>query len=185
MKTKKQTLLFLIGSAFILNLFAAQKAEAITFTKDKNTTKEGLDSIPDFFPPSELMRIGTFYYPEQWDKNQWERDLNRMARLGFDFTHFAEFSWAFLEPEEGRFDFTWLDHAVDLAARAGLKVVMCTPSLCPPTWMGEKYPEIYLVGSDGRRKEHGIRAHASITDPVYRTFVNRFDNELGKHYGND
>jgi len=131
------------------------------------------------------MEIGAFYYPEQWPEEQWERDLNNMAGLGFDFTHFAEFSWAFLEPVEGRYDFAWLDKAVDLAAKAGLKVIMCTPSLAPPAWMGEKYPEIYLTGPDGRRKEHGIRANASITDSVYRYFVQRITHELGKRYGDD
>ncbi|MCB0655792.1 MAG: beta-galactosidase, partial [Saprospiraceae bacterium] len=131
------------------------------------------------------MQFGAFYYPEQWDTSQWERDLNNMAKLGFDFTHFAEFAWAFLEPEEGKFDFAWLDHAVDLADKAGLKVVMCTPSECPPAWMGEKYPEIYLVDGNGRRMEHGIRANASITNPVYRQFVARITEELASHYGND
>ena len=140
---------------------------------------------PVFFNPADLMQFGAFYYPEQWDTSQWERDLNNMAKLGFDFTHFAEFAWAFLEPEEGKFDFAWLDHAVDLADKAGLKVVMCTPSECPPAWMGEKYPEIYLVDGNGRRMEHGIRANASITNPVYRQFVARITEELASHYGND
>ncbi len=138
-----------------------------------------------FFPANDLMKIGVFYYPEQWPKDEWERDFKNMARFGFEFTHMAEFSWTYLEPEEGRFDFTWLDEAVDMAARAGLKVILCTPSLCPPAWMGEKYPEVYLVGSDGRRREHGIRANASISNPVYRKFTDRIVTELARHYGND
>ena len=44
-----------------------------------------------FFPKPDLMRIGAYYYPEQWPREQWERDLGNMARLGFEFTHFAEF----------------------------------------------------------------------------------------------
>ncbi len=139
----------------------------------------------DFFPKKDLMKVGAFYYPEQWPEHQWERDLNNMAKFGFDFTHFAEFSWTFLEPEEGKFDFAWLDRAISLADKAGLKVILCTPSLCPPAWMGDKYPEIYLVGADGRRKVHGIRAHASITNEVYRKYVRRITELLGKRYGND
>ncbi len=79
------------------------------------------------FPKSDLMKIGVFYYPEQWPENQWERDLNNIAKLGFEFTHLAEFSWAYIEPEEGHFDFTWLDRAVEMAYKAGLKIIMCTP----------------------------------------------------------
>ncbi len=90
------------------------------------------------FPKADLMRIGVFYYPEQWPENQWERDFNNIAKLGFEFTHLAEFSWTYIEPEEGRFDFRWLDKAVDMANKAGLKIIMCTPTLCPPAWMGDK-----------------------------------------------
>lgn len=80
----------------------------------------------------EPMSFGAFYYPEQWPRSQWKRDLDGIARLGFDFTHLAEFSWTFLEPEEGRFDFEWLDHAIDLADKAGLRVILGTPSAAPP-----------------------------------------------------
>lgn len=159
----------------------------VKYTLAQNTAdkQENILKNENFFKKSDLMKFGVFYYPEQWSENQWERDLNNIAKLGFDFTHFAEFSWTFLEPEEGKFDFRWLDRAVELAGKAGLKVVMCTPSLCPPAWMGEKYPEIYLVGSDGHRREHGIRANASLTNPVYRKFVSRIVEELAKRYGND
>src|SRR5512135_691755 len=81
-----------------------------------------------FFPVGDLMKIGVFYYPEQWPEEQWERDFKNMAKFGFEFTHMAEFSWTRLEPEEGKFDFSWLDKAIDLAAKAGLKVILCTPS---------------------------------------------------------
>ena len=174
---KKSYTITIILCFFFINYLYAQKESTI----NPSIT----DWVFDFFPSEELMQIGAFYYPEQWPEEQWERDLNNMAKFGFDFTHFAEFSWAFLEPEEGKYDFAWLDHAVDLAAKAGLKVIMCTPSLAPPAWMGEKYPEIYLVGSNGRRKEHGIRAHASITNPIYRKFVNTIAAKLAEHYGND
>ena len=78
---------------------------------------------------------GVYYYPEHWDESQWERDFKKMHELGFEFTHFAEFAWAQLEPEEGRYDFAWLDKAVALAAKYDLKVIMCTSTATPPVWM--------------------------------------------------
>jgi beta-galactosidase len=138
-----------------------------------------------FFRKSDLMKIGVYYYPEQWPREQWERDFNNMARYGFEFTHLAEFSWTFLEPEENVFDFKWLDEAIDLANKAGLKVILCTPTLCPPAWMGNKYPEIYLTGSDGRLREHGIRANASLTNPIYKKYVDIIVTKLAEHYAND
>jgi beta-galactosidase len=108
-----------------------------------------------------------------------------MAELGFEFTHFGEFAWAFFEPSEGTFDFSWLDRALDLAARAGLKVILCTPTPCPPAWLGEKHPEIYLVGGDGRRMEHGTRANGSLANDVFIGYARRIVAELGRRYGRD
>ena len=138
-----------------------------------------------FFRPADLVRFGVFYYPEQWPREEWKRDLDGIARLGFDFTHVGEFAWAQLEPEDGRFDFAWLDEVLALAGGAGLEVVLCTPSLCPPAWMGEAHPEIYLVGSDGRRREHGNRANASVTNPVYLAYLDRIVEKLAARYGRD
>lgn len=138
-----------------------------------------------FFPKADLMTIGAYYYPEHWPPSQWERDLRRMAELGFEFTHFGEFAWGRLEPRDGAFDFAWLDRAVDLAARAGLKVILCTPTPCPPAWLGEKHPEIYLVRGDGRRMEHGTRANGSLANDVFVRYTRRIVAELGRRYGRD
>jgi beta-galactosidase len=131
------------------------------------------------------MQVGAYYYPEQWPRGQWQRDLDGIARLGFDFTHFAEFSWTYLEPEEGRFDFAWLDEAIALAHRAGLKVILGTPSPAPPSWMGDRHPEIYRVDEQGRRHEHGIRAEVSLSNPAYQQSVDRIVTRLAERYGRD
>src|ERR671932_383719 len=125
------------------------------------------DGAARFFPRADLMRIGVYYYPEHWPEAEWERDFANMERLGFEFVHMAEFAWAMLEPEEGRFDFAWLDRAVVMAARHHLRVILCTPTPCPPAWMAEKYPEVFLVGADGRRREHGSRGNNALADPTY------------------
>ncbi|NEW85386.1 MAG: hypothetical protein GZ094_23910, partial [Mariniphaga sp.] len=97
------------------------------------------------FPAKNLMPVGAYYYPEHWPREQWGRDLKRMSELGFSFTHMAEFAWANLEPEEGKFDFEWLDWCMAEAAKNGLKVIMCTPSPCPPAWLTSKHPEILNI----------------------------------------
>ncbi len=138
-----------------------------------------------FFPKSDLMTIGVYYYPEHWPPSQWERDFRRMAELGFEFTHFGEFAWAFLEPAAGRFEFAWLDRAIDLAARNGLKVILCTPTPCPPAWLGAGHPEIYLVGADGRRREHGTRANGSLSNGVFVEATTKIVTALALRYGRD
>lgn len=145
----------------------------------------GIFAQHTWFNDKDLTLTGAYYYPEHWDESQWERDLKQMHELGFEFTHFAEFAWAQLEPQEGVYDFSWLDRAVALAAKYDLKVVMCTSTATPPVWLSRKYPEILLKSEDGTVQDHGTRQHASFASPVYRKLAYRMIEELARHYGND
>ena len=145
----------------------------------------GIFAQHTWFNDKDLTLTGGYYYPEHWDESQWERDLKQMHELGFEFTHFAEFAWAQLEPQEGVYDFSWLDRAVALAAKYDLKVVMCTSTATPPVWLSRKYPEILLKSEDGTVQDHGARQHASFASPVYRKLAYRMIEELARHYGND
>ncbi len=138
-----------------------------------------------YFPSNELTTVGAYYYPEHWDESQWERDLKKMAEMGFEFTHFAEFAWVQLEPEEGVYDFSWLDRAVELAAKCNLKVIMCTSTATPPVWLVRKYPEVLITREDGTKYDHGARQHASFSNNFYRKYSQKMIAELAKHYGND
>jgi beta-galactosidase len=138
-----------------------------------------------FFPKKDLMTIGSYYYPEQWPRQYWERDIKKMAEVGFDFTHYGEFAWAFIEPEEGKFDFKWLDEAVDLASKNGIKVIMCTSTPTPPAWLAQKHPEILMVNDNGITMQHGSRQQISWSSPVYRQYVERMVEAIAKHYAND
>jgi len=146
----------------------------------------GLTQNPNrFFPEEKLMTIGTFYFPEHWPKNQWDRDFAKMAEMGFEYVHMGEFSWIFLEPEEGIFNFEWLDVAIELAAKHGLKVMLCTPTATTPVWMGLKYPDTYIMNSNYQRGEHGTRQNNSLTNEKYRELASKIVHEMGKHYGNN
>ncbi|MFT3844149.1 MAG: beta-galactosidase [Lacibacter sp.] len=138
-----------------------------------------------YFPKADLMTIGTYYYPEHWPKEQWPKDIKKMAELGFEFTHYGEFAWAFIEPEEGKFDFTWLDEAVALAHQNGIKVIMCTSTPTPPAWLAQKHPEILMMNNEGTTMQHGSRQQISWSSKVYRSYVAKMVEAIAKHYGND
>ncbi|MFC0877756.1 beta-galactosidase [Saccharicrinis sp. FJH2] len=138
-----------------------------------------------FFPSEQLTTVGAYYYPEHWDESQWDRDLKKMAEMGFEFTHFAEFAWAQLEPEEGVYDFGWLDKAVEIAAKYNLKVIMCTSTATPPVWLTRSHPEILITREDGTKFDHGSRQHASFSNEFYRRYSLKMITELAKHYGKD
>ena len=63
------------------------------------------------------MYIGADYYPEHVSADQWEKDASLMEQAGFNVTRCAEFAWIFMEPDEGRFAFTWLDEAIAALGR--------------------------------------------------------------------
>jgi beta-galactosidase len=62
------------------------------------------------------MFIGIYYYPEHWDKSEWERDVKNISEIGFEFIHIAEFAWINMEPQEGEYTFDWLNEVIRLAS---------------------------------------------------------------------
>ncbi|MDQ0965228.1 beta-galactosidase [Flavobacterium sp. W4I14] len=136
-----------------------------------------------FFPEKDLITTGIYYYPEHWKESQWERDIKKISDMGYEFVHLAEFAWFKMEPEEGKFDFTWLDKVVGLCVKYKLKVVMCTPSATTPAWMRANYPETFIMDGHYIRAEHGTRGLASIVNARYRLFVEKIVTEMGRRYG--
>ena len=139
----------------------------------------------EYFNDEKLMLVGTYYYPEQWPETQWERDIEKMAELGFDFTHYGEFAWAVMEPEEGQYNFGWLDKVVALAAENQMKVIMCTPSPTPPAWLTTQHPDVLMVNAEGRAIQHGARQHASWSSGKYREYVKNIVAKLAQRYGDN
>ncbi len=165
----------LLSFLLLLVVFSCSTETAVT-KKKTNTI---------FFTEANPITLGCYYYPEQWPEEEWDRDLKNLSSLGFEFTHFGEFAWALLEPEEGKFNFEWLDKAIDLAAKNHLKVILCTPSAAPPVWLAQKYPEILMQNEDGKTMQHGSRQQGSWSSKIYRKYIQKIVNELAKRYGND
>ena len=97
----------------------------------------------------ERLKLGVCYYPEHWPKEMWREDLERMADVGIEVIRIAEFAWTKIEPQEGRFDYTFFDEFLDLVEETEMKVIFCTPTATPPVWLTEKYPEALNADVDG------------------------------------
>src|SRR5688572_8063538 len=106
-----------------------------------------------------------------------------MKKANFTVVRVAEFAWSTMEPADGTFSFGWLDRAVDLAGRSGLKVVIGTPSAAPPAWLTSAHPETLRVHEDGRRAEHGGRCHFRPLSPTYLKYCERIVDRMTKRYG--
>ena len=129
--------------------------------------------------------LGVSWYPEQWPESAWESDLTLMEKGGVRFVRMGEFAWSTMEPEEGKYQWEWLDRAIAAAARHHIAVVLGTPTAAPPAWLTEKYPETLRVNEDKSRDSHGNRQQFSFTSPKYRELAYGIASEMGKRYGHN
>ena len=132
---------------------------------------------------AENIHFGVDYYPEHWDRTRWETDAKLMQEMGIQVVRMAEFSWHKLEPEEGRYDFTWLDDVISLLADYGIKTILGTPSAAPPAWMIQKHPDILPIDREGRVRGFGGRHHDCQSNPAYRSYIRKMVTNLAKQYG--
>ena len=133
---------------------------------------------------SHLM-YGGDYNPEQWieDKQVWDEDMKLMKKAACNEMTVGIFSWATLEPEEGKYDFSFLDEIIEKIYQNGGRVVLATPSGARPHWMADKYPEVLRVNSHGERQHFGARHNHCYTSPVYREKVREINTLLAQRYG--
>src|SRR5210317_1398205 len=129
--------------------------------------------------------LGTCYYPEHWSRDIWERDAQKMADLGLTWVRIGEFAWSRLEPVPGQFDFDWLDQAIDVLGRAGLHVVLGTPTATPPRWVIDKHPDMIAVDAAGHPRKFGSRRHYCFSHAGYREAAANMAATLGARYGRD
>ena len=127
--------------------------------------------------------LGVCYYPEHWPESQWEEDAKRMVELGLSWVRIGEFAWSRLEPTEGQYEWAWLDRAIDILGKAGLKIVLGTPSATPPYWMLEKFPDMLAVTEEGHPRKFGSRRHYSFSHKAYRESAANIAKTMSKRYG--
>lgn len=114
------------------------------------------------------MAFGGDYNPEQWDEQTWKEDDELMRRAGVNLVTVGVFSWALLEPEEGRYEFGWLDAHLERLHSNGVRVDLATPTASPPPWFTLAHPEAMPVTPDGTRLTHGSRDTYCLAAPAYR-----------------
>jgi len=106
-----------------------------------------------------------------------------MVAAGITWVRIAEFAWSRLEPTPGRFEWSWLDEAIDIIGDAGLSVVMCTPTATPPKWLIDAHPDILAVDVQGRPRRFGSRRHSCFSSPTWMAQAQRICTAVAARYG--
>jgi len=129
------------------------------------------------------MKLGCCYYPEHWPESWWADDARRMAAMGLSLVRIGEFAWSRLEPEPGRYDWGWLDRAIDTLHAAGLKVILGTPTATPPKWLVDTMPDMVAIDEQGAPRGFGSRRHYCFSHEGYRAECRRIVTALAERYG--
>jgi beta-galactosidase len=146
------------------------------------------DALPDRYPPI-IPGYPHILHGGDWNPDQWrdepgvlEQDFALMEKAGCNTFSIGIFAWAALEPEEGRFEFGWLDEVMSGLAKRGFHAFLATPSGAKPRWMSEKYEEVRRRNAQGVRELHGSRHNHCFSSPVYREKVRIINTKLAERY---
>ena len=129
------------------------------------------------------MRLGVCYYPEHWPEDWWADDARRMADMGLTRVRIGEFAWSRIEPSLGRYDWAWLDRAVEVLHAVGLGIIMGTPTATPPKWLVDRMPDMIAYDADGRPRGFGSRRHYCFSHQGYRDEAARIVAAMADRYG--
>ena len=102
---------------------------------------------------------GGDYNPEQWlDRPDiLAEDIRLMKQAGINTVSLGIFSWSTLEPEDGVYDFGFLEERINTLYENGIYTILATPSGSRPKWLADKYPEVLRVDDRGVRQHYGFR----------------------------
>lgn len=134
---------------------------------------------------SKLLHGGD-YNPEQWlDYPEiLEKDIEFLRIANTNAFSIGMFSWASLEPEEGVYNFKWLDEVFERIHEMEGYILLATPSGARPAWMSQKYPEVLRTDAKRRELLHGGRHNHCFSSPIYRKKIKQMNHKLAERYGN-
>jgi beta-galactosidase len=118
-----------------------------------------------------------------------DKDVALMKAAGLTVVRMGESTWSLWEPEDGRFEYAWMDRVVDAMGRAGIKVILGTPTYAVPAWMAHQHPEILAdripggqFGGKAQPAVYGLRQNMDTDSPAYRFYAERLIRHIVAHY---
>jgi beta-galactosidase len=136
-------------------------------------------AAPAAFP---TILYGAAYYNEYMPYDRLDKDVAMMKAAGFNVVRMGESTWSLWEPEDGRFDYAWMDRVVDAMGKAGIKVILGTPTYSIPPWMAHQHPEILGRRLNGLPNTYGMRQNMDTDSPAYRFYAERLIRHIVAHY---
>ncbi len=133
-------------------------------------------------PRIDTILYGASYYHEYMPEERLEKDVELMQKAGISVVRVGESTWTSWEPREGEFQFAWMDRIIDRMQKAGIRVILGTPTYSIPPWLFHKHPEILVTRLGGERAQYGPRQNMDISHPTYRYYCERVIRRIMSHY---
>lgn len=125
---------------------------------------------------------GAAYYHEYMPYERLDKDIQLMKQAGLSVVRVGESAWGIFEPQEGVFNFEWMDHILDKLHAAGIKVILGTPTYSIPAWLAHTHPEVLAEHSRGSKAYYGIRQNMDFTNPTYKFYCERIIRKMLERY---
>lgn len=122
------------------------------------------------------------YMPADLQPGRLEKDIALMKQADISVVRMGESTWSLWEPQDGHFEYAWMDRVVDAMGQAGIKVIMGTPTYSMPTWMAKAHPEFYARPLGGAEVRYGMRQNIDFDNPRFRFYAERVITNLVSHY---
>lgn len=123
---------------------------------------------------------GVAYYDEYMPYDRLEIDVKMMKDAGINVVRIAESTWSTVEPQDGVFDFTHIDRVLNAMHKAGISVIVGTPTYAVPTWLVRKYPDILAITPDGPNR-YGVRQNMDISNLNFRKHAEIVIRKIMEH----
>jgi len=136
-------------------------------------------AAPPEFP---TVLYGAAYYHEYMPYERLEKDVQMMKEAGFNVVRLGESTWSLWEPEDGRFEYAWMDRVIEAMGKAGIKVIIGTPTYSIPAWMAKQHPEILARKLNGTSSTYGMRQNMNTDAPAYRFYAERLIRKIAARY---
>lgn len=155
-----------------------------TAQQSASTTKQPAQHETKKFDPAKMDTIlyGAAFYEEYMPYDRLDTDVEMMQKAGLNVVRIGESTWSLWEPQDGQFQFAWMDRIVDKLSHAGIKIIMGTPTYSIPPWMYKEHPEVLVTKLGEQKSYYGIRQNMDITSPTYRFYSERVIRKIVEHY---
>ncbi len=124
--------------------------------------------------------FGVAYYDEYMPYDRLDKDVKMMKDAGINVVRIAESTWSTVEPQEGVYDFSHIDRVLNAMNKAGIKVIIGTPTYAVPTWLAKKYPDVLAITPRGQN-QYGARQNMDITNVHYREYGEKVIRKILEH----